>query len=144
MKTLWTSSFEVALNRKRIRTILLASCRDDYLYGRAGFAQQGTGAGTAEESVFEDSGPPITADWEEEYLKENGGNVAEISTFPYCLCTDYRCSSSPYKLKESSRTDNGNTVSLCYQFEYVSAISCRRCLCIMHLPIVKPGTDISA
>lgn len=59
--------------------------------------------------------------------------VAEIATFPYCVCEDYRCSTSPYRITELQPSVGPVNTKLCYEFQYVSTAP----LCVSKLSIPR-------
>lgn len=47
-----------------------------------------------------------------------------LAAFPYCVCTDYKCRASPYRLRYKSTSPDPkapSTTRICYTVENVSA-----------------------
>lgn len=47
--------------------------------------------------------------------------TASLSRFPYCVCKDYRCIASPYRLEfAGTKTLAGGNVDVCFSVQRVS------------------------
>ncbi|KXZ49739.1 hypothetical protein GPECTOR_20phG10 [Gonium pectorale] len=55
-----------------------------------------------------------------------GGDPAALNRFPFCQCSDYRCSTSPYRLI-SIGSPSGRTDELCYLIERVGCSQANPC-----------------
>lgn len=47
-------------------------------------------------------------------------DVAALSVFPYCACTDYNCAADAYTLSNATITPGTPTVNMCFNLSYVS------------------------
>lgn len=47
-------------------------------------------------------------------------DVAALSVFPYCACTDYNCAADAYTLSNVTITPGTPTVNMCFNLSYVS------------------------
>lgn len=45
--------------------------------------------------------------------------TAALSTFPYCVCDQYKCNMGPYRLNYVGRTETLTNVELCFKLEVV-------------------------
>jgi hypothetical protein len=80
-------------------------------------------AGFAVEEAIEDpdSEQPLEeAPYDNTYEYDPSQDVAAIATFPFCVCDDYRCSTSPYRIRQQRPQVGSVNTRLCYAFEYVS------------------------
>eukprot|EP00197_Chlamydomonas_leiostraca_P002086 CAMPEP_0202858430 /NCGR_PEP_ID=MMETSP1391-20130828/971_1 /ASSEMBLY_ACC=CAM_ASM_000867 /TAXON_ID=1034604 /ORGANISM="Chlamydomonas leiostraca, Strain SAG 11-49" /LENGTH=218 /DNA_ID=CAMNT_0049537351 /DNA_START=166 /DNA_END=819 /DNA_ORIENTATION=+ len=48
--------------------------------------------------------------------------TAAIATFPFCVCDDYRCASSPYRIQQQRPQVGSVNTKLCYTFEYLGDV----------------------
>eukprot|EP00197_Chlamydomonas_leiostraca_P007058 CAMPEP_0202861208 /NCGR_PEP_ID=MMETSP1391-20130828/2684_1 /ASSEMBLY_ACC=CAM_ASM_000867 /TAXON_ID=1034604 /ORGANISM="Chlamydomonas leiostraca, Strain SAG 11-49" /LENGTH=236 /DNA_ID=CAMNT_0049540553 /DNA_START=176 /DNA_END=883 /DNA_ORIENTATION=- len=107
-----------APGRQLRRQILVASVLV-FLFGSALAQELGSGETTPtlprdEESSYDEpmydgfppAPPPDSPD---------SSPVAQLSSFPFCVCDDYRCGVNPYRLKYASRTPSATEVVLTFR-----------------------------
>lgn len=50
-------------------------------------------------------------------------DTAELATFPYCRCDEYRCGAAPYKLVPTTNQVLGNgRVQVCFTLTFVGCV----------------------
>lgn len=56
--------------------------------------------------------------------QDSNTSVAELSVFPYCVCTksSYKCNVSPYRLSPPTTTVNGGITDICFTMSYVGHV----------------------